>query len=117
LFSAMVAVKAIFARMARITSCARRACMNLSPMPWSTGCRCLQDAREHACEYYGSDGCDSFHRFRIAALQNACQKEKERISTTRVLLWHFSPGGDVGNPACERFQKGCRQDCLHHMQA
>ena len=31
------------------------------------------------------------------ALQNACQKENERISTTPFLLWHFSPGDKIEN--------------------
>src|SRR5260370_5344129 len=31
------------------------------------------------------------------ALQNACQKESERISTTSFLLSHFSPGDKIEN--------------------
>jgi hypothetical protein len=31
------------------------------------------------------------------ALQNACQKENERISTMPFLLWHFSPGDKIEN--------------------
>jgi hypothetical protein len=37
-----------------------------------------------------------FLRPRIA-LQNACQKENERISTRPFLLWHFSPGDKIEN--------------------
>ena len=97
LFGALVAVKAIFARMARITSCARRACMNLRPMSWCAGCCCLQDARKHACEYYGSDGCDSFHCFRIAHREffkrgniknrtTKCLPERERENFNQALF-------------------------------
>ena len=31
------------------------------------------------------------------AVQNACQKEKERISTMPFLLWRFSPGDKIEN--------------------
>jgi hypothetical protein len=31
------------------------------------------------------------------ALQNACQKENERISTMPFLLWRFSPGDKIEN--------------------
>src|SRR4030095_3272476 len=31
------------------------------------------------------------------ALQNACQRENERISTMPFLLWHFSPGDKIEN--------------------
>jgi hypothetical protein len=34
---------------------------------------------------------------RRIALQNACQKENERISTTPFLLGHFSPGDKIEN--------------------
>jgi hypothetical protein len=57
----MFAVMAIFARIARITSCARSTYMNLRAVSWCIGCCCLRDARERACEYY--DDCNSFHRF------------------------------------------------------
>jgi hypothetical protein len=49
---------------------------------------------------------------RRVALQNACQKENERISTMPFLLWHFSPGDKIQNcPA--QFLAIC---CIVHVQ-
>ena len=33
----------------------------------------------------------------VNLLQNACQKENERISTKPFLLWHFSSGDKIEN--------------------
>jgi hypothetical protein len=41
------------------------------------------------------------------SLQNACQKENERISTTLFLLWHFSPGEKIQNCSAQ-FLSVCR---------
>jgi hypothetical protein len=61
LFCAVIAVVAVLARVAWVTSCAGAAHVNLRRVP---GCRCcLRHAREGASEYYGSDDCNSFHGF------------------------------------------------------
>src|SRR4029077_107376 len=41
------------------------------------------------------------------ALQNACQKENERISTRPFLLWRFSPGDKIENCSAQ-FLAVCR---------
>ena len=43
-----------------------------------------------------------FLRPRIA-LQNACQKESERISTMPFFLWNFSPGDKIENCSAQLF--------------
>ena len=49
----------------------------------------------------GSKGCTRFRPGKFVgpriALQNACRKENQRISTRSFLLWHFSSGDKIEN--------------------
>jgi hypothetical protein len=55
-----------------------------------------QDGRTPANRQRGKRRLGKFLGARIA-LQNACQKENERISTMPFLLSHFSPGDKIEN--------------------
>ena len=67
-FCAMFAIPVVFARIARIASCACAASMNLGRVAGFGCCRFQCARREERSEYHGSDDCNSFHVSGIPSL-------------------------------------------------
>src|SRR6266542_4055832 len=80
--------------------------MNLPPVSWCISCCCLRDARERACEYYGSGNCNCFHgahhasgAFRKAIIKTRNESGREAAGPCLTELLQLSSPGEFPKPS------------------